>query len=104
QVDLDSIQLAGVVGEEFCLRELLRVEVWFPAWISPSGGADEELRHEKKPSAKCERGIIPFGRGCRGVCAVPEGLGSRTRATSWLTPKAIACRSFGASVLHAAPC
>src|SRR5205814_3988145 len=60
QVDFDRIELAGVIGKEFCLRELLRIELRFPTRIRPPGCAHKKVRHDL--TQKLQRWIIPFER------------------------------------------
>jgi hypothetical protein len=47
EIDFDSVQLAGVVSQKFCLREFFWIKSRFPARVRPSGSADEELGHDR---------------------------------------------------------
>ena len=64
QIDFNRVELAGVISQEFRLRKLLRIERRLPTWISPSGSADEQLRHggsalSNQRSAESAARIIP---------------------------------------------
>src|SRR3981081_456662 len=45
-----SVELRRVVAEEFFLCQLGGIEVGLPAWIRPSRGSGEELRHRRSGS------------------------------------------------------
>src|SRR5207302_7859123 len=45
KVHFNRIQLSGVMAEKLFLRELGRIEVRLPRWISPPGRSDKQSRH-----------------------------------------------------------
>src|SRR5260370_21339483 len=75
KVHFNRIQLGGVVTEKFLLRELGRIEVRLPRWISPPGRSDKQLRHGKFSTNSVADGIIP----CVSVCAQTSASQSFSR-------------------------
>src|ERR1700686_5679520 len=61
-IDFDGIQFRCVEVQKFLLSKLLGIESGLPCRISPSGGANVELRHRVCFSARrsqARAGIIP---------------------------------------------
>src|SRR5260370_34945295 len=75
KVHFNRIKLSGVITEKFLLRELGRIEVRLPRWISPPGRSGKQLRHGKVSKNSAEDGIIP----CVSVCAQPSASQSFPR-------------------------
>src|SRR5882762_19461 len=73
-VHLHRIQLGCIVAQEFFLGQFLRIEIRFPAWVCPSGGACEQLRHRLLVSRR--RRVLPL-KGHAHAVRLPSRNGCR---------------------------